>query len=324
MPRSPTRVRPGLPEALALWALYAAELAAIYRTHARLPAPPGSTVPPGPAAGVRQAAIFLAHPCALAALPLGTVALARLSAGTIGRAPAQTAAIAGGAAALTLPLTRGRVPPLARALAAATGSALGLTLAAIRSAGIGEAAPRQQGDGARLVIGIGVLGLALPWLLADVGVYVGDLPLLGKVYLSRQRLPPGARGPAVHLGHHHGMDGALLAWTGLALSRQLGGVRPPIREPLSLILAFLLVYGLARTAEDFWYEQVVKRGWTGRRLPRLVVAGRPTGRGAWALLGAATGLVHVRLRGHPGGVAGGRGNPARQAEVRMVPGSMRA
>jgi hypothetical protein len=93
------------------------------------------------------------------------------------------------------------------------------------------------------------------------------------------------------------MDGALLAATGLALSRQLPAVPPDSpRWPLSWSLAGLTVYGLARAAEDGWYEQVVKRGWTTARLPSLVRHGRPVGGRAWLGLLGATWLAERCFR----------------------------
>jgi len=63
----------------------------------------------------------------------------------------------------------------------------------------------------------------------NAGVYVGDVPPLGNVFLSRQE-PPGGGWPAVHLGHHHGLDGTLLALGSLTLARALPDVRIPRRR----------------------------------------------------------------------------------------------
>lgn len=245
--------------------------------------------PPGPAAWVRQAERFLRHPMAPAAVPLGALALVRVA---VDRAPGAIGRTVGvGVLAVVLPVRFGAAGTTTAAAVVVAG-ALAVTTAAVRGRGVGGVAPRRLGDRLRAGLGLGLLVVALPWLLADVGVYVGDVPLLGKVYLSRQRLPPGAAGPAVHLGHHHGLDGVLLAATGLSLSRQLASVpfgRP--RWPLSWSLAGLTVYGLARAAEDGWYEQVVKRGWSTKRLPSLVRDGRPVGWRAWTGLLAATWLA---------------------------------
>ncbi len=164
------------------------------------------------------------------------------------------------------------------------------TAEAIQARGVGGFAPWAPSDRCRLALGGALLGLALPWLFADLGRYVDDAPLLGRLYLGC-RVPGRSERVAVHLGHHHGLDGALLAWTALALSRQLPNLSPGRGTAVcSVALAALLVYGLARAAEDAWLEQVVKRGWTGRRLPSLVERGRPVGWRAW-LGTAALGLA---------------------------------
>lgn len=285
---------PGLGEALCVWGLYAADAAAIATFAARLPVSSRDDRPGGAAVGVRQLAVFLRHPFAPAAVPLGALAFGRSgrqrAPGALGRALAAGIGV-GVRASLTRPDAG------VAAAAAAVAGALALTVEATVRRGIGGVAPRRRGDGLRGALGLGLLVVAHPWVLADLGVAVGDVPLLGAVFLSRQRLPPGAAGPAVHLGHHHGMDGALLAWTGLALSRQIAAVPPgPLRESLSSTLAGLTVYGLARAGEDVWYEQVVKRGWTTRRLPSLVRSGRPVGPRAWAGLVGISWLVHRGLR----------------------------
>lgn len=263
-------------------------------TQARRSAAASDARAPGPAAWVRQAESFLRHPMTPAAVPLGALALVRL---TPERAPGAIGWATGvGVLAVVLPIRVGAAW-VTTAAAVVVAGATAVTTAAVRGRGVGGVAPSLSGDGVRAGLGLGLLVVALPWLLADVGVYVGDVPLLGKVFLSRQRLPPGAAGPAVHLGHHHGLDGALLAATGLALSRQLASVPPDWpRWPLSWSLAGLTVYGLARAAEDGWYEQVVKRGWSTKRLPSLVRDGRPVGWRAWTGLLAATWLAERCLR----------------------------
>jgi hypothetical protein len=57
-----------------------------------------------------------------------------------------------------------------------------------------------------------------------------------------------------------------------------------------VLVSLLLVYGLANAVQDFWLEQVVKRGWTDHRIPSLL---RPGPSLAWAGLGVATVLVYL-------------------------------
>jgi hypothetical protein len=286
--------RPGLGEAVVLWGLYAVDLALIAAAPRRRRDPASGV---GAPSARRRVAAFVAHPLAPAAVPLGLLAACRAAPDRGGRFGGATLALGmalPGVARRTLGRReRGVGPALG-----ATAAALALTAAAIYRAGVGGFAPRRRGDGVRLALGGGLAVAALAWLLADLGVYAGDVLGLRRVFLSRQRLPPGARGPAVHLGHHHGLDGALLAWTGLALSRQVPAVPTrPARDGLGLLLSGMTLYGLARAAEDAWYEQVVKRGWTRRRLPRLVADGRPESPGAWAaLLGLSVAVRFVTAR----------------------------
>lgn len=284
-----------------LWGLYAAEAAAIRIAAADRSGVPTAVRPHGAGHSPRGTSGFLRHPLFPAALPLGGLALTRLGAGRARDALARAAAL--GALAAVLPVRTDATPATVAAGAGVSGS-LALTLSAVRARGVGGVAPRRRGDRVRAGLGLGLLVGILPWALADAGVYVGDVPLLRNVFLSRQRLPPGAVGPAVHLGHHHGMDGALLAATGLALSRQLPAVPPDSpRWPLSWTLAGLTVYGLARAAEDGWYEQVVKRGRTAVRLPTLVRHGRPVGGPAWLGVLGATWLVERSFRWEAAGPA---------------------
>jgi hypothetical protein len=206
------------------------------------------------------------------------------------------AALLGGAvwaATAVVPSPAVRPAPAAGLAAGGASGAVALTLAAVRRRGVGGAAPAAPGDGVRLALGAAMVVGSLPWVLADVGVYAGDVPVLRRLFLSKAT--PGAPGlVAVHLGHHHGMDGALLALTALALSRQLGALRPGARRrTASLWLAGLLVYGTARWVEDAWNEQVVKRGWARRKPPIVVRHGRPEGRRVWVGLAAAAAAVHL-------------------------------
>src|SRR5207344_936835 len=75
--------------------------------------------------------------------------------------------------------------------------------------------------------------VALPWILAGVGLYTGDVPVLDDVYISKAVVPepgePALR--AVHLGNHEGIDGILLAATAFALRRSLRRMRPTGLRP---------------------------------------------------------------------------------------------
>ena len=135
--------------------------------------------------------------------------------------------------------------------------ALCLTIAAARRAG-GSFAPRRTGDPLRLVVAAVVVVLSLPWVAAEHGFHLpGDLFLGEEPYLEED----GRRFAAVHLGHHHGGDGAVLVLTALLLSRVR--LRPgSLRLVVTGYLGVMLAYGAVNLAQDLWHEQVVKRGWT--------------------------------------------------------------
>jgi hypothetical protein len=135
------------------------------------------------------------------------------------------------------------VPALGVALA------LGLTIAAVRRAGAAFAR-RARGDRLRVVLGVLLLLLAVPWLAAEAGFYFP-----GDVFMGEE--VPSMRDPgiaAVHLGFHHGTAGILLALAALALSRA------PKTWALAGYLSLMLAYGLANAVQDGWNEQLWKRG----------------------------------------------------------------
>src|SRR5439155_968590 len=147
---------------------------------------------------------------------------------------------------------------------------------AARRGGLGPRAVRGRGDW----IALGAAGIfalaALPWIFANVGVYVGDVPGLSAIFMSKQILPePGhPHLHAVHLGNHEGLDGILLAATALAMRRVLPRMRATrLRGLLGVYLALLLAYGVMVAANDGWNEQLVKRGWTGTGLPNVLNPG---------------------------------------------------
>ena len=272
-------------EVLAVCGLYASWLVLIFVTHARLPPARLYANPGGPAGGVSQILTFLGHPLSVAAVAVALVLVGRLGVRTgwslWRRAGAASFAVGPWAAVSDwMDLEVQSVHALGVPVVVLT---LALTVGAVRAHGVGRLAPPTGGDRVRLLLGGGLLVLALPWLCADLGIGTDGPPLLGSVYAP------------VHLGHHHGMDGTLLALTALALSRALGPMHPSrLRGAASFYLAFLLAYGLWRVGQDFWGEQVVGRGWASFHLPQAVGEGRPARPALWAALLLAAGLVHAR------------------------------
>jgi hypothetical protein len=77
---------------------------------------------------------------------------------------------------------------------------------------------------------------------------------------------------AVHLGHHHGTDGAALFLTALLLSRVF--VRPRgMRIAVFASIGAMLAYGGVNFAQDAWNEQLVKRGSTDVSIPSAILPG---------------------------------------------------
>jgi hypothetical protein len=112
----------------------------------------------------------------------------------------------------------------------------------------------------RIVVGRGTVAACLAlaaaslvWIAAELGFHqTFGIFLAGKIWHGHA---------AVHLGHHHGLDGTMLAATALVLGRvprSLGG---------RAYFALMLAYGLVNAAQDAWTEQVVKRGWTTHAIP---------------------------------------------------------
>ena len=89
----------------------------------------------------------------------------------------------------------------------------GLTIAAARRAGR-SFAPRRTGDPLRLVVAAVVVVLSVGGRRAPFSSSRRHLPR-EELYLEED----GRRFAAVHLGHHHGGDGAVLVLTALLLSR---------------------------------------------------------------------------------------------------------
>jgi hypothetical protein len=152
-----------------------------------------------------------------------------------------------------------------------------------------------EGDGARLAVGGLSFFFAAPYIAAELGFFLDGVPVLGSIFLTGAIRPePGAGYPhaAVHHGHHHGMDGFLLAVTALLVSRLVGSIRRPVLRVLTgVYLALLLVYGLTNQVQDLWTEQIVKRGWTGWDIPNVL---HPSLSAAWAAM-IACGLVIYAL-----------------------------
>ena len=244
----------------AVFALHAAVAAAIAVTHSRVPADRLYNTRRG---GLSRAAVFGCFPTAIAAV--GTLPRSRGRLRLAALPLCATVALPGVVDEHHLDARPRNAPGLT-----------GVALAALASSA--DAPPLHRGRSRlRPALAIGLAVISAPWLLAGVGRQTAGMaqPTPGEPGVDR-----------VHLGHHEGLDGALLAWDALLLSRRRTGTAH------SWYLALMLTYGVAVAAQDAWLEQVVKRGWTRRRMPDVI---RPSPTPAWAALLAATPVVRRRL-----------------------------
>ncbi len=274
----------GLGEALAVWALLAVVAVEIILTQSRVPAVElYHPVSSGISQGAYGALSFAGFTCALIALGVLPIIADRLRV----RAAAIMALVAGALAASILwpgAIHEADLDTSPVHILSALGAVLTLvlTIVAARRVGTGNTWRRQPGDRARIVLGVGLVCIGLPWMAADLGLSL-SLPGLHWLYQTDQlRSQPGVPGlhQAVHDGHHHGMDGVLLAIAALVLSRALPYVRVDrLRHLLAGYLAFLLAYALGNAVQDFWLEQIVKRGLTTFQLPMVLV---PSVNWGWA------------------------------------------
>ena len=274
-------------EALATWAIWAALVVIVVVTYARLePAELYHVSDDGLAGGVSRALVLLNFPIALVAVALALVALAAL--------PARAWWLGGPAIALcAVTAWPGVVDQddldarLVNALPAlGVALALGLTVAAARRVGMGFT-PRLPLDRVRVALAALVLLVSIPWLAAELGFYLPE----GIFIMERPGLEAdGTTIAAVHLGHHHGLDGSLLVLSALLLSRpRLGAGR--LATALRLYVSLAFAYGAVNMTQDDWNEQLVKRDWIDWKIPSAL---EPRPEPVWVvilLLAAATALL---------------------------------
>jgi hypothetical protein len=150
----------------------------------------------------------------------------------------------------------------------------------------------RAGDRARLALWLVVLFWATPYIAAEMGFHLDGVPFFGWFFQTGAIKPEPGSGDlhaAVHYGHHHALDGFLLATTALLLSRLLGGMRR-LRTLTAAILSLMLVYALTNMVNDLWIEQVVKRGWTAWEVPDVL---QPSVSLAWAAMLLAAAAIYV-------------------------------
>ena len=282
-------------EALAVWAMWTVVLGMIFVTYRRLPPDTRDATDDlyhvsgnGLAGGLSRVLVELNFPMALVAVLVILVAMDAL--------PRSSWALAAPAIALSAVVAwpgvvdqddlDARVVNVIPALGVAL--ALGLTVAAGRRAGW-NVAGRLPLDPVRLGIAVVVLVLSIPWIAAELGVFLPD-----GVFVMR-RVAPDTDGlpiAAVHLGHHHGFDGALVALSALLLSR------PRLRRGTTArvtvaVTALALAYGIVNCVQDAWNEQLVKRGTLDWKIPGAIL---PSLSWIWLVILVLAALTALALR----------------------------
>lgn len=277
-------------EALLTWALWGLMVAVVVATYSWVsPAETYHVSHDGIVGGLSRGVTLVNFPIALVAIALSLLAMAAL--------PRQAWMVAAPAIALcaTIPWFVDQddldarwgnaIPALGVVLA------LGLTVAAARRAGAAFAA-RQPLDGWRIVVAAVVALVSLPWIAAELGFHFpGDVFMGEEIGVEDD----GTRIAAVHLGHHHGTDGALLVLTALLLTRmQIEASR--LRYAIFAYLGLMFSYGAVNFVQDAWNEQLWKRGWMDAKIPSALLPGfRPI----WVVvvgLGVVTAFVFLRER----------------------------
>ncbi len=274
------RREPGQGEALLVWGLWALDAAVVAVTYSRVdPARLYHVSGDGLRGGLSRVVVLLDFPLALVAIALTLVGLAALGRGSwwVGVPAIALCAVTAVPGVVRQEDLDARwinaIPALGVVLA------LCISVAAAFRAGI-ELAPRLPGDPLRLVLGVALAVVSLPWISAELGF---DLP--GDVFLGEQ-VPAGETMPAVHLGHHHGLDGSLIVVSALLLSRCRVGGR--VGSITTAYLSLAIGYGLVNVANDAWHEQIVKRGWVDWAIPSAL---EPGARPIWLVVLALMALA---------------------------------
>ena len=278
-----------------MWLLFAVVAIEILITYSRLPARELYNVSGGGVGGgASRVLVFLNFPTALAAIPV-LMLLAERFGSRRARFAATVAVVLCAAVVVPGVVTQANLDakPINAVAAVGVAVALALTLALAIDSGL-QRTGRRRGDSLRIALAALLLALAVPWLAADLGLWFNGVPVLNTLYQTGElRHQPGVSGlhPAVHHGHHHGLDGVLLILTALLLSRLVPDVRrPALRRGIGAYLSVLAAYGAGNIANDFWTEQVVKRGWTDWQIPDVLV---PNASVAWGIILLTAAVIYA-------------------------------
>ena len=278
-----------------VWLLFGLTTVAVFVTYWRLPpSQVWKTTNAGFVGGAGRAFVFLSFSAAVAAIAVLAVVADRLD-DRRAKLVAVVAAVLCATVAIPGVETQGDLDPKCANLPQVVGVALALLLTvwAARRGRPVQTRPTRVGDRARLLVGATSLFFGAPYIAAELGFFLDGVPVLGWIFQTGSIRPEPGGGyahPAVHHGHHHGMDGFLLTLTALLLSRLVGGIRGRrLRDTTAFYLSLMLVYGLTNQAEDLWIEQVAKRGWTTWLIPNVL---QPKLSAAWVSMLAVAVLFY--------------------------------
>ena len=134
----------------------------------------------------------------------------------------------------------------------------------------GASPRRATGDRARIVVAIVLVVVSIPWITAAVGVHFPQGLFLTERAVRRARR--GAHEPqstSASITRRPGSSS--LCRRCCSPGRCLTGRR--LRTCVSVLVCLMLAYGVANVVNDFWHEQVVKRGWTSWDVPEATQPG---------------------------------------------------
>ena len=251
--------------AAVLWLPWAIVLTAVIVTYARVsPEELYHVSGSGITGGLGRGLVLLNFPVALAALPVIGLAGERLRDSRLAVGTAIVATILCLVAAVPGVVDQGDLAWRPVNLLPAIGVGMAIVLGVVS----GLFRDRVPVHRAACVVVVIALALSLPWLVAEWGYHLDGVPLLGWLFLTGTVVDGHA---AVHLGHHHGMDGTLLLLSALPLiplARRVTG--RVLRVVIGSYAGLQIAYGLANAVQDGWGEQVWKRGWVADQIPSML------------------------------------------------------
>ena len=284
--------RAGLWEIWVVWALCGLATIAVFETYWRIPPSELWKVHnSGFVGGIGRALVFVGFSPAVAALGVLPILADRLE---DRRADLLALVAAAFCATVAFVQTPSHLDPKWSNVLPVIGVALAVALTAwaTRRGRPERARTSRAGDRLRVALWLVVLFWSTPYIAAELGFHLDGVPFFGWFFQTGKIAPEPGSGDlhaTVHYGHHHGLDGFLLATTALLLSRLLGGMRR-LRALTAAILSLMLVYALTNLVNDLWIEQVVKRGWTSWEVPDVL---QPKASLAWGAMLVAAAVIYA-------------------------------